>query len=178
MENKNLIPYDYRALITWGVIASFLFTFSQTLLSYSLVFGIVFYLLFNKINIHICKSIFVQGSYIKPFLSVILANIFLLFLYAKRISSLFPDVLFKASVSISSIGHIANNCLPFRLGELVRIFTAKKFFSVSYPKIIILTIFERAFDLMAIFLIGMTIVYLGYNNIFLESINQSFYDKI
>lgn len=53
MGNKNLIPYDYRALITWGVIASFLFTFSQTLLSYSLVFGIVFITLFIFLGLFI-----------------------------------------------------------------------------------------------------------------------------
>ena len=41
MVNNNLIPYDYRALITWGVIASFLFTFAQKLLSFSLFLGIV-----------------------------------------------------------------------------------------------------------------------------------------
>jgi hypothetical protein len=41
MVNNNLIPYDYRALITWGVIASFLFTFAQNLLSSSLFWGII-----------------------------------------------------------------------------------------------------------------------------------------
>ena len=40
--NNKLIPYDYRALITWGVIASLLFTFSELLLSFSFLFAIVF----------------------------------------------------------------------------------------------------------------------------------------
>ena len=44
MVNKELIPYDYRALITWGVIACFLFTFSQSILSTSITIGIVFIL--------------------------------------------------------------------------------------------------------------------------------------
>ena len=44
MVNKELIPYDYRALIIWGVIASFLFTFSQSILSYSFILGIIFVL--------------------------------------------------------------------------------------------------------------------------------------
>jgi len=42
MENKELIPYDYRALIIWGIIASFLFTFAQYLLTFSLILGIIF----------------------------------------------------------------------------------------------------------------------------------------
>lgn len=45
MVNKELIPYDYRALITWGVIASFLFTFAQNILSFSLILGISFIIL-------------------------------------------------------------------------------------------------------------------------------------
>jgi hypothetical protein len=42
MVNKDLIPYDYRALIVWGVIASFLFALSEKILSYSLIIGILF----------------------------------------------------------------------------------------------------------------------------------------
>ena len=45
MVNKELIPYDYRALITWGGIASFLFAFSESILSFSIILGI-FYILF------------------------------------------------------------------------------------------------------------------------------------
>jgi len=44
MVNKEPIPYDYRALITWGVIASFLFAFAQSILSFSIILGIVYIL--------------------------------------------------------------------------------------------------------------------------------------
>ena len=46
MVNKKLIPYDYRALITWGVISSFLFTFSQSILSFSIILGTIFIVFF------------------------------------------------------------------------------------------------------------------------------------
>ena len=42
MANKDLIPYDYRALITWGIIACFLFSFAKSIILFSLVFGVVF----------------------------------------------------------------------------------------------------------------------------------------
>ena len=50
--NNKKIPYDYRALIAWGIIASLLFTFSQKILFYSLSLGsilIIFFLFLGLI---------------------------------------------------------------------------------------------------------------------------------
>lgn len=84
-----------------------------------------------------------------------------LLVYGKRTSLLLKRS-FKDSLSVNIIGHGLNNIFPFRLGELIKIILAKKFYSIGIYELSLLTLLEKSFDLIIISLLGFSIAYQFY----------------
>lgn len=79
-------------------------------------------------------------------------------IYGMRTSLLLKQS-FINSFSINIIGHGLNNIFPFRLGELIKIILARKFYSIKVYELGLLTMLEKSFDLIVISLLGLTVIY-------------------
>lgn len=80
-------------------------------------------------------------------------NLLILYFYGKRLACLVSQS-FAAGFWISVYGFGANNVLPFRLGDLLKLYHAKKYYHISTTKLIFVKITEKLFDLGFLFLVG------------------------
>jgi hypothetical protein len=85
-------------------------------------------------------------------LSLIL-NLFALYFYGKRLSYLLNQPL-GTGFWISIYGFGANNVLPFRLGDLLKLYYAKKYYHISTTKLVFVKVVEKLFDLSGLLIIG------------------------
>lgn len=81
-------------------------------------------------------------------------------LYALRLQSLLGVPITQAW-SIVCIGNGLNNLLPFRLGDVARIYCAKQYYQIKVSRVIAATFIERYFDLMMLLGIGVSVVLFG-----------------
>ena len=79
---------------------------------------------------------------------------------AKRLSVLM-DAPAKPSFLITCFGFGANNILPFRMGELLKIYFARRHFGLSAAKLFLVKIMEKFFDLAALLIIGLWTAFIG-----------------
>ena len=80
--------------------------------------------------------------------------------YGKR-TALLVDKDFEPSFWIVTFGFGANNVLPFRLGDALKVYFARKNFKVSATKLIFVKVMEKSFDLSAVLIIGYIVLMAG-----------------
>lgn len=84
----------------------------------------------------------------------------ILLLYAKRLACLI-DKRTTDSFWIVAFGFGANNILPFRAGDAMKIYFARRYFNVPATKLFMVKSVEKFFDLTALFVIGLVIIISG-----------------
>ena len=84
--------------------------------------------------------------------------IFVLILYALQLSFLMKIAFWKA-FCITSTGCGLNNILPFRLGDILRIYFAKQFFNFSISTTTAATLMERYFDFVMLLILGSLVLF-------------------
>lgn len=72
---------------------------------------------------------------------------------------------FPAAWFIVNFGAVANSALPFRLGDLARLYVARSYFGVDSVRIIATTIVEKVLDLTVVLLFVGAAVLLGYSRV-------------
>lgn len=72
---------------------------------------------------------------------------------------------FPAAWFIVNFGAVANSALPFRLGDITRLYVARSYFGVESVRIIATTIVEKVLDLSAVLLFVGSAVLLGYSRV-------------
>jgi len=124
---------------------------------------LLFYCLISWLvqNIHL-HSLWSEMTRVKffSFSLVALFEIFISFVYASRLKLLL-SVPFLQAWSIISIGNGLNNVLPFRMGDILRIYYGKHYYNVQLDKLIAATFMERYCDLILLLMIGFTAVLTG-----------------
>ncbi|ACJ18485.1 hypothetical protein AYM17_05595 [Coxiella burnetii] len=84
--------------------------------------------------------------------------IFILLLYGLRLSFLMKIPFWKA-FCVTSMGCGLNNILPFRLGDILRIYFAKQFFNLGISTTTAATLMERYFDLIMLLILGSLVLF-------------------
>lgn len=98
---------------------------------------------------------------------VAILNMIVLFFYGKRLSSLIDrDNL--TGFAIASVGNAANNLLPFRLGEIFRVYFARTKFGVLAIQSLLAVFFERMSDLFSVICLGIIIFLTTASRLFLD----------
>ena len=69
------------------------------------------------------------------------------------------------ALSVTILGSGLNGMLPFRLGDLVRVYYAKKFYDISAAKLAAVSILEKFFDLSALAVLVTVVVFLDGKNL-------------
>ncbi len=120
----------------------------------------LFYLLYLWLqrNIHL-HSLLVDIEETK--LSSVIPIFFFYFIitcfYGMRLALLLRTE-FRQSFYITSIGNGLNNILPFRLGDFLRVYFARRFFDIDMPHTFAATFMERYFDLIVLLILGSVIL--------------------
>lgn len=128
----------YRFLVTIG---------------FNIVLFYLFYVWLQR-NIHLHRLISDIGqASLSSILSIFPFYFFILVIYGLRLSLLL-NVSFRQSFCIIGIGNGLNNVLPFRLGDILRIYFAKRFFDIEMPQTLAATVMERYFDLIMLLILG------------------------
>jgi glycosyltransferase 2 family protein len=142
----------------------------KKLFQYGLVIAanlILFYLLcqWYQKNIH-WQELFlalqlISGSAI---MAALVLGIGILTLYGQRLAYLLNHKTkrpFWPSFWIISYGFGANNILPFRIGDALKIHFAKKYFNVPVTRLLLVNVMEKFFDLLALLIIGVWVAIIG-----------------
>ncbi len=80
-------------------------------------------------------------------------DIFISFLYGYRLKQLLGTRL-SSAWSLVCIGNGLNSILPFRLGDMLRVYYAKHYYQLDMDKTIAATFMERYYDLFLLIIIG------------------------
>lgn len=124
---------------------------------------LVFYFLYDWCRQNIHWSEFREAIRLIPMEAMAVAfslGIAVLAVYAKRLACLTGQA-WGASFWIMVYGFGANNILPFRLGDLLKIYFAKKYFNMAATRLLMVKVMEKFFDMAALLLIGGVAVLLG-----------------
>lgn len=124
---------------------------------FNIVIGIVGYF-WIKNNLH--YDMFLNKFYSVNYTAIAISaipQILLLLLYGKRVGILLNKT-FSTSFAISSLGHGLNHICPFRLGELLKIVFAKRFYNIPIYEISLMSIVEKSFDLLCLSLLGLVLL--------------------
>lgn len=117
-----------------------------------LVLGASYCWIDAHLSIELLKESFTQVK-----TSVILISsipyIGLLIIYGLRTAYIL-NVKFGKGFGANIIGHGLNNIFPYRLGELLRIFLVRRYYSWSFYKFGLSVVLEKAFDLACVSLLG------------------------
>lgn len=113
----------------------------------------------NNISLELLLLNVKNVSILSIWLSTAIGIIILVF-YALRTCLLLKSN-FGTSFGLICIGFGSNNILPFRLGELVKMYYAKKEYNLAIGDIIISEIVAKWLDLTVILLIGLTTLFFG-----------------
>lgn len=120
------------------------------------LFLFLYYWLKKNISFHeLIHSI--KQTHISSILGVIVIYMVVLTFYSLRLSTILKFD-FKNSFFLVSINSGFNNLLPFRMGDILRIYFAKKIFNIDVDHIIAATFMERYFDLTLLLLLGSVIL--------------------
>lgn len=122
--------------------------------------GIIFFFIINCKN-YVNKDLLISQLFHLPsnvILVMIALNSILLVFYGYRTSILIERNNF-IGFSIASVGYAANNLLPFRMGEIYRIYFSKKEYDIPVSSSTIAIGFERLNDLTVIVLLGIIMLF-------------------
>ncbi|MBX7066609.1 MAG: flippase-like domain-containing protein [Parachlamydiales bacterium] len=85
-------------------------------------------------------------------------NVLLLGVYGARLALLIEKS-FATGLAVASVGHAANQLIPFRLGEIFRIFFARSKFGIQAPRLLLALFCERISDLFSLFSISIFVFF-------------------
>ena len=128
-------------------------------LKYGLMLGanvVLFYFLYRWIESSIHWDAFKAAIVDTPFTAILSALIIgqiILCLYGQRLALLI-DRDFGSSFWIVCYGFGANSVLPFRIGDALKIYFAKRYFNVSAARLLFIKVMEKFFDLTFLLVIG------------------------
>ena len=129
----------------------------------ALVNAILFYFLYlwSQKNIHV-QLVFEAVELIPNIAMLTCTSIgtIILFLYAQRLACLIGKRTLP-SFWIVAFGFGANNILPFRAGDALKIYFARRYFNVSATKLFVVKSVEKVFDLTSLLIVGLVIVISG-----------------
>lgn len=127
----------------------------------------LFYLLYRWYQKNIHWHEFTDALQMLPrsgIMAALILSIGILALYGKRLAYLLDQNKtgsFWPSFWIISYGFGANNILPLRIGDALKIYFAKKYFEVSATRLLLIKVMEKFFDLVALLIIGAWVVIIG-----------------
>jgi len=122
---------------------------------------ILFYLLYLWLqkNIKLHSLLYdISNTISASIVFVILFYFFILGLYGLRFALLLRTN-FKKAFCITSIGSGINNILPFRMGDLLRVYFGRQFFDLDILHTLAATFIERYFDLIMLLIFGAIILF-------------------
>lgn len=129
----------------------------------ALVNLVIFYFLYqwllNSVNFLDFKRSLLHIPVEAISIALFLGLLSLLF-YGLRLSCLI-DKTFSTSFWIVCYGFGANNILPFRMGDVLKLYFARKYYQVPATKLVFVKIMEKMFDLSFLLLIGGLALLLG-----------------
>lgn len=129
----------------------------------TIVFGAILYFFFRKFDIvNVWSHIRMQQSawVLIPMGLSALAYVGHGFRFRALVGARLPAAWF-----IVNFGAVANSALPFRLGDLTRLYVARSYFGVESVRIIATTIVEKVLDLSVVLLFVGAAVLLGYSSV-------------
>lgn len=93
---------------------------------------------------------------ISPFASLLTVSLstLLLLIYAYRLKIIL-SVGLSESFIVTCLGHGANSLFPLRLGEIFKIFMAKKHLKIPVSSLVVATVMEKLLDVFVILFIGL-----------------------
>lgn len=109
------------------------------------------------------QSRFINQLFLIPhslMITIVAINFCIIFFYGLRLMFLL-ETDYKASIAIASVGYAANNILPFRLGEVFRVYFANKKYGIPTTQTLVAMIFERVVDLFSISCLSFIIILLS-----------------
>lgn len=121
---------------------------------------ILFYLLYLWLqkNIKLHSLLFdVEHTSSAAIFFILLFYVFIMVIYGFRFALLLKSD-FKKAFSIIGIGSGINNILPFRVGDVLRVYFAKRFYNFDMPHTLAATFIERYFDLIMLLVFGAIIL--------------------
>lgn len=128
---------------------------------------VLLYLLYRWYQQNIHWHEFAHALQTVPRTGVVAALVFgicILALYGQRLAYLLNQnttVPFWPSFWIISYGFGANNILPLRIGDGLKVYFAKKYFGISVTRLVLVKVMEKFFDLTALLFIGLWIAIIG-----------------
>ncbi len=123
---------------------------------------VLFYLLYLWLqkNIKLHSLLFdVEHTAYASIVFVVIFYFFILCLYGLRFGLLLRTS-FKNAFCVTGIGNGINNLLPFRVGDILRVYFGKQFFSLDIPHTLAATFIERYFDLIMLLIFGAAILFM------------------
>jgi glycosyltransferase 2 family protein len=99
---------------------------------------------------------FIRAIFYIPYTAIFSAftmGLMILFFYAARLAYLSGKGL-HSSFWVVSYGFGTNNILPFRIGDILKLYFARKYFNFSAAKLLFIKVMEKFFDLTLLFFIG------------------------
>lgn len=128
---------------------------------------VLFYLLYRWYQNNIYWHEFTNALQMVPRSGVMAALVLgmgILVLYGQRLAYLLNQKTtgsFWPSFWIMSYGFGTNNIVPFRIGDALKIYFAKKYFNISATRLLLIKVMEKFFDLVALLIIGAWVVIIG-----------------
>lgn len=123
------------------------------------IFGFLIYWLKSSFNIEYFVS-HLSGIPLSALILPAALNLLAIFFHAVRLCQLGPWS-FSTAFQIVNLGAGLNIVLPFRLGDVARIYYARRGFSISATKLIAISLIEKLLDLTAISLLALLAILVG-----------------
>ncbi|CAL7963067.1 glycosyltransferase 2 family protein [Gammaproteobacteria bacterium] len=144
MRKKNIRPKKTIKIIFFAIV--------------NIVFFYILYLWIKR-NIHIHELLFaIKQSSLFSLLLCLLISLFILVLYGKRLALLVVEPVKKA-FPVVCIGFGLNNFIPFRLGDALRVYFAKKVYGFSITKMIVASFVEKYLDFLCVLICALVLFF-------------------
>ena len=124
---------------------------------------VLFYFLYRWVQTSIRWEQFSNAFLETPVAAILVAlvvGLFLLVLYGLRLGCLIDRPL-SQTFWIICYGFGANNLLPFRIGDALKLYFAKRRYEVSMTRLLLVKVMEKFFDLFFLLVIGLLALFLG-----------------
>ena len=125
--------------------------------------AVLFYFLYQWVQHSISWDTFKVAILDMPLSAVMTAliiGIILMFMYGQRLAYLIGRE-FNSCFWIVSYGFGANSILPFRIGDALKLYFARRYFAVSAAKLLFIKVMEKFFDLAFLLVIGILALLFG-----------------
>jgi len=171
LENEKFMPYNFNAIIVWGVVAIFLFIFASNIFKISIIYGSIFLIVFlgfgALVEYFLIKN--ENKKYDMPYFNklqnfvekvYVINIIFGIFLTIIFVQSMLIDYIYIIWIFlIGSAGYIAGFSINSKLFTYHSIISI----SVAFTLFILSTFFNITIfnQLAAIVVIGFGYIYLG-----------------